>query len=438
VDLEMSLTQWNGAKDWTPIDAAHLLRRTGFGATAQEIKDAHQAGLPATIERLLADSPETSEFAETESILRTLAYASDNINDLKSWWFFRMRRSANPLVEKNTLLWHNHFATSNAKVHSVRRMADQNDLFRKYALGDFRELLYGVSKDTAMLVWLDVNDNRKRAANENFAREIMELFSLGVGNYTERDIKEAARALTGWHVREGTFWFDRRQHDPTNKTVFGKTGAFDGAAIVNLCLDHPACPRFIGFKLLKTYVTDRPTKEQIEAVAETLTREKFNVGRTLRHLLASDLFFSKSSRAAIIKSPIDFVIGAMKSLDATPKTGEMTRILAQLGQDLFEPPTVKGWDGGRLWISAASLLHRTQFSVGLLSGEHYGELPKASFELGTDPERALAQLSETHLATPLGAEAKKAFIEHWKKSDGDERYPGALHLILTSPEYQLG
>jgi len=437
----MTLTPWNGAKDWTPVDAAHLLRRTGFGATAQDIHDAHKAGLLATLERIFSEAPETSDFQETESILRTLAYASDNVNDLKSWWLFRMRRSANPLVEKMTLLWHNHFATSNAKVHSVRWMADQNDLFRKHALGDFRALLHGVARDTAMLVWLDVNDNRKRAANENFAREIMELFSLGVGNYTEHDIKEAARAFTGWHVREGKFWFDRRQHDPTTKTVFGKAGTFDGAAIVDLCLDHPACPRFIAFKVLKAFVTDRPSKEQIDSVADSLKREKFNVGKTLKALLASELFFSKDSRAAIIKGPVDFVVGAMKSLDANPKFGETTRLLATLGQDVFEPPTVKGWDGGRLWVSAAALLHRTQFSVGLLSGERYGELPKLSAiaaDLGSDPQGALAKLIETHLATPLGPEAKQAFIDHWRKADGDERLRGALHLILTSPEYQLG
>jgi len=437
----MTLNAWAGARNWTPTDAAHLLRRAGFGADAQEIRDAHQAGLAATIERLLSDAPETSEFVETEAILQKLAFASENINDLKSWWLFRMRRSANPLVEKMTLLWHNHFATSNAKVRSVRNMSAQNDLFRKYALGDFHELLHGVAHDTAMLVWLDVNDNRKRAANENFAREIMELFSLGVGNYTEHDIKEAARAFTGWHVHEGKFWFDSRQHDPSNKTIFGNTGAFDGAAVVKLCLDHPACPRFVAFKLLRTFVCDRPTKEQIELVAETLRGEKFNVGRTLRQLFASELFFGPLSRAAIIKSPIDFVIGSMKSLDAAPKTGEMTRVLALLGQDLFEPPTVKGWDGGRLWISAASLLHRTQYSVGLITGEHYGELPKLSTisaELGNDSERAMAKLAETHLATPLGAEARKAFTNHWKKSEGDERCRGALHLILTSPEYQLG
>jgi uncharacterized protein (DUF1800 family) len=437
----MTMTPWSGANGWTPADAAHLLRRAGFGATAEEVRDAHQAGLQATLARLLSEAAETSEFAETESILRTLAYASDNVNDLKSWWLFRMRKSANPLLEKMTLLWHNHFATSNAKVRSVRWMADQNDLFRKHALGDFRTLLHGVSKDTAMLVWLDVNDNRKRAANENFAREIMELFSLGVGNYTERDIKEAARAFTGWHVREGAFWFDRRQHDPSNKTVFGKTGAFDGAAVVDLCLDHPACSRFIAFNLLKAFACDRPRKEHIDAVAATLKTEKFDVGRTMKQLLASELFFGKESRAAIIKGPIDFVVGALKSLDANPKYGELTRILATLGQDVFEPPTVKGWDGGRMWVSAASMLHRTQFSVGLLTGERYGELPKLSAiaaDVGSDPQRALDRLTETHLAVPLGPEARQAFIEHWRKSDGDERLRGALHLILTSPEYQLG
>jgi uncharacterized protein (DUF1800 family) len=437
----MSLAPWSGAKDWTPTDAAHLLRRTGFGATAQDVQEAHHAGLSATLERLLFDTPESNEFGETESILRRLAFASDNIANLKTWWLYRMRRSANPLVEKMTLLWHNHFATSNAKVKSVRFMAAQNDLFRKHALGDFKSLLHGAARDTAMLVWLDVNENRKRAANENFAREVMELFSLGVGNYTEKDIKEAARAFTGWHVREGQFWFDRRQHDPSNKTVFGKTGAFDGAAIVDLCLDQPACARFIGFKLLKAFVTDRPTKPQIELVAESLRREKFNVGKTVREILASEMFFGPTGRASIIKGPVDFVIGAMKSLDANPKFDDTVDLLAKLGQDVFEPPTVKGWDGGRLWVSAASLLRRTQFSVGLLASSQYGDsgsLAASVGDLGKSPEQAIAKLTETHLAAPLGPEAKKAFADHWNKTNGDERFRGAVHLILTSPEYQLG
>ena len=236
---------------WSRSAATHLLWRTGFGASADEIQQATQDGLDKTLDRLLAPPVETAEFGKADALLRQAAFDSGSIADLKAWWLHRMTASANPLVEKLTLLWHNHFATSNAKVDSVPLMAAQNDLLRRESLGNFRPVLHGIAKDVAMLVWLDSNSNRKRHPNENFSREVMELFSLGVGNYSEHDIQEAARAFTGWHVRNGEFWFNAIQHDTGEKVVFTKRGNFDGGDVIELCLEHPACPRFLAFKLLR-------------------------------------------------------------------------------------------------------------------------------------------------------------------------------------------
>ena len=198
---------------WSRREATHLLWRTGFGASADDIQQATEAGLDRTLDRLLTPQPESEPFARADTLLKQAAFDSGNIGDLKAWWLHRMLASANPLVEKLTLLWHNHFATSNAKVDSVPLMAAQNDLLRRESLGNFKPLLTEMAKNGAMLMWLDSNSNRKRHPNENFSRELLELFSLGVGNYSEKDIQEAARAFTGWHVRNGEFWFNAIQQD---------------------------------------------------------------------------------------------------------------------------------------------------------------------------------------------------------------------------------
>ncbi|MGL5095173.1 MAG: DUF1800 domain-containing protein, partial [Planctomycetia bacterium] len=290
-------------------DAAHLLTRAQFGASPAEIDAAVDAGLPATLERLLnpdaAPAP-TSSFAEIDALLRESALAAGALDRLKAWALHRMLYSPTPLVEKMTLFWHNHFATSTAKVNSVPHMAAQNDLLRKHALGRFGDLLHGMARDTAMLVWLDGRANRKRAPNENFAREVMELFSLGVGNYTETDIKEAARAFTGWQLRYEQFYFDASQHDPGPKTLFGKTGAFQGNDVVDLCLAQPACPRYLAAKLCRFFVAEKPAPELTAAVAASLRRHDLAVAPVLRELLGSESFFAPAARHAVLKSPLDY------------------------------------------------------------------------------------------------------------------------------------
>ncbi len=420
---------------WSRREATHLLWRTGFGATADEISTVTNAGLDQTLDRLLTPQPEAAEFVKADVLLRQAAFDSGNILDLKAWWLHRMVASANPLVEKLTLLWHNHFATSNAKVDSVPLMAAQNDLLRRESLGSFRRALHGIANDVAMLLWLDSNSNRKRHPNENFAREVMELFSLGVGNYSEHDIQEAARAFTGWHVRNGEFWFNTIQHDTAEKEVFGKRGTFDGGEIVELCLEHAACPRFLAFKLLRQFVEPLPPKEHIDALAACIRQHNFEWRPILRELFASRLFFSPEARRSIIKSPVELLLGAVRQLKGNPNLQSVARLSAELGQDLFEPPTVKGWDGGRLWISSTTLIQRANFATALLKSNQLGTVSFAALRT----ENEVTDLVELLLARDIGPEAIAELRQFLKNQTGDSetRLRSLAQFVMQMPEYQL-
>ena len=409
-------------------DAIHLLWRTGCGASVAEIDRVQQDGLDRALDRLLATQPETPAFQQADRLLKQAAMDSGNIIDLKAWWMNRLLMSANPLVEKLTLLWHNHFATSNAKVDSVPLMAAQNELLRRESLGSFRRALHGISKDVAMLVWLDSNANRKRHPNENFAREVMELFSLGVGNYSERDIQEAARAFTGWHVRDREFWFNTLQHDAGSKTLLGKTGSFDGDAVVELCLEHPACPRFLAFKLLRQFVEPQPSAEHIAALAARIRQHNYEWRPVLRELFGSRLFFAPQSRLSLIKSPIDLVLGSMKSLNGKPNLQPVARLCAELGQDLFEPPTVKGWDGGRLWISSTTLIQRANFATTLLKSNQLGNVSLASLRIENDVEFIAELLLGRDLSADGLAEVR-SFLQS-QPGDREQRTRSLIQFVM--------
>ena len=421
--------------EWSRREATHLLWRTGFGASADEIQQVTRDGLDKTLDRLLAPPLESAEFTKADSLLRQAAFDSGSIADLKSWWLHRMVASANPLIEKLTLLWHNHFATSNAKVDSVPLMATQNDALRRESLGSFRRVLHDMAKDVAMLVWLDSNSNRKRHPNENFAREVMELFSLGVGNYSEHDIQEAARALTGWHVRSGEFWFNTIQHDTGEKVVFTKRGNFDGGDVVELCLEHPACPRFLAFKLLRQFVEPSPSKEHIDALATRIRQHNFEWRPILRELFSSRLFFAESSRQSIIKSPVELLLGAVRQFKAKPNLQSLARSSAELGQDIFEPPTVKGWDGGRLWISSTTLIQRANFATALLKSNQLGSISFAGLRVEDDVNYFVDLL----LARDIGPDAVAELRQFSKNQTGDAetRLRSLAQFVMQMPEYQL-
>lgn len=439
------LRPYHPARDggWMFQDAAHLLRRTQFGASAEDMERSARDGLDATLDRLLTQQNESAEFRTTAALLRRTASDTRDIVDLKAWWLYRMLHSANPLVEKTALFWHNHFATSYAKVQSVEHMADQNDLIRVHALGSFRDLLHGMSRDVAMLIWLDGNANRKRHPNENFAREVMELFSLGVGNYSETDIQEAARAFTGWHVREGRFWFNRLQHDDGEKTVLGRSGTFDGEDVIEICLEQPACARYLADKLLKFFVLPDPSSPVIEELAGRIRRHDFAIAPVLRELFASELFYSDASRQALIKSPLDFVLGAFRCLQCRANLREAARLLADLGQDVFAPPTVKGWEGGRLWVNSTTYLQRANFAVDIVQSNRYGTISPlvetAENRGWTSSQATVEGILRMLLVSKLAPENVVSLTTWFEGSEGsrEQRLRALAHLVMTLPEYQL-
>lgn len=292
--------------------------------------------------------------------------------DLKRWWMREMIESPTPLQERMTLFWHNHFATSQQKVISAQAMWQQQMLLRQGALGSFASLLHGVAKDPAMLVYLDGANNRKEAPNENFAREVMELFTLGEasqgGHYTEQDIKQAARAFTGWSVDRTDFSFKYRPafHDNSDKTLWGRSGNFDGDEALDILLAQPAAARFIMGKLWKEFVSPEPDQAQIERMAAHFRASGYDIAQALSELFSSDAFWAEINRGTLIKSPVDLVVGTLRQFDvdysdATPFVLKS----AQLGQNLLLPPNVKGWPGQNDWINASTLLERKRFTEQL-------------------------------------------------------------------------
>ena len=431
------------SQGWSHRDAAHLLWRTRFGASFQEIQNAKTEGLEDTLDRLFAIHEESPEFQSSNRLLRQMAIDTGNINHLKAWWLHRMMHSENPLAVKMSFLWHNHFATSNAKVRSVEHMGAQNDLIRTHALGSFRDLLLGMTRDVAMLIWLDSNSNRKRQANENFAREVMELFSLGVGNYTEDDIKEAARAFTGWHVRDEAFWFNKRQHDFQKKTLLGRTDNLDGADVIETCLAQSACPQFLAGKLLRAFVMPAPDEDTVNRLAGRIRAHDFQIKPVLRELFGSRLFFSHPVRHAIIKSPLDLVLGTYRTLRVRPNLQNTARLLADLGQDIFQPPSVKGWEGGRLWINSATLLQRANFAAELTNGSRIDVVDESNSEAEALNSKTLDKIVRYFTDLLLARDLEECVLNKLTgyldsaKGDRSTRIRGTIHLIMSMPEYQL-
>jgi uncharacterized protein (DUF1800 family) len=266
-----------------------------------------------------------------------------------------------PLTEKMTLFWHNHFVSSQQKVRSPQLMYRQNVLLRRHAVGNFGALLHAISRDPAMVIYLDSASNRKGQPNENFAREVMELFTVGEGHYTERDVKEAARAFTGWGIDPdtGQFVFRRRAHDDGVKTVLGRTGDLDGDAVLDILLSKPQTAELIVSKLWREFVSPEPDPGEVRRIAGILRESGYEIRPALRALLTTDAFYAPGNRAALIKSPVELVVGTLRQFSFT--TGEPLPFVlgvAVLGQNLFSPPNVKGWPGGEMWINSTTLLAR--------------------------------------------------------------------------------
>jgi hypothetical protein len=283
-----------------------------------------------------------------------------------------MTEGGHPLREKLTLFWHNHFATSYAKVRSTHLMYRQNVTLRRHALGKFPAFLLDMSKDTAMLVWLDSNRNVKGAPNENYAREVMELFSLGVGNYTEKDIQEAARAFTGWHhdAEMTKFEFNPAVHDEGTKTVFGKTGKWNGEDVIRLCCEKDSCAKFIVGKLYTFLVSETPPpKGFLEPLESQFRKSGYDIADIAKTMLASRVFFSEHAYRKRVKWPVECALGAVNTaVPGRVPLFDLVDPLAKMGQALFAPPNVKGWRTGTDWLNSATLLARNNFAEKVALG----------------------------------------------------------------------
>jgi uncharacterized protein (DUF1800 family) len=426
---------------WDLRRVVHLHHRAGFAATWTEVQRDLKDGPKASVERLLkgtagAHTPEG--FAATADLLADAAVAAGDLGRLKAWWLYRMLFGPDPLGEKLTLVWHNHFATSNAKVHDVGAMRRQNDTLRKHARAPFADLLGAAVRDPALFAFLDAPANRKGHPNENLGRELMELFTLGIGHYTETDVKEVARALTGWSVEDGAFAEVAARHDDGEKTILGKKGKWTGADVVRILLDHPATARRVAWRLCDTFFGEKALPaDAAKALGEELYRRKLDVGWAVATILRSKLFFADANVRARVSSPVEFVAGTARALemfDPAPSTLALADWCGRLGQDLFEPPNVGGWPGGRAWISPRTMIGRANYINALLDG------PSAGRREAFDP----AALARKH-----GAKADEVGVfcirllygtdpdDGWRKRLAAAKGRQVVALLLTAPEGQL-
>ncbi|MFI4922092.1 MAG: DUF1800 family protein [Burkholderiales bacterium] len=440
-------------------DARLLLNRTGFAASEREVNEFAKLTREQAVERLLNGVRTVAVTAPPAWIndpiipprtLRNLSPEERKVHqqeeikkgfDLRAWWLQEMLATPSPLTEKMTLFWHNHFVSSQQKVKYAKLMYRQNVLLRKNALGNFGELLHAASMDPAMIIYLDSATNRKGRPNENFAREVMELFTLGEGHYTERDIKEAARAFTGWSIEPDTGEFRWRPffHDDGVKTVLGKTGNFDGNAVLDILLARPETSEFVVAKLWREFVSPTPDPKEVSRIANQFRSSRYDIKVALRGLLLSDAFYAQENRAVLIKSPVDLTVGTLRQFNfSVPDALPFAFTVAQLGQNLFSPPNVKGWPGGEAWINSATLLARKQFLERLFRAQ---EMPQ-----GMRVE--MKEMGKVKGAGKIGMEGRERFAQamdgiqfdagKWlSQFNGDERTQAARLVLASAPVDRL-
>jgi len=496
------------ASEFGYAQARHLLWRAGFGGTPMQIQTLVNWGPEKSVDYLLDAEKVTYDDAssklfdkdimrppsEEERLAYQKARKSQNedevakfrlerqrrerddraqIQEMQKWWLKRMIETPKPLEEKMTLFWHGHFATNYRTIENSYHMLLQNDMFRRNAMGNFGELLFALIRDPAMLAYLDNNDSRKGKANENLAREIMELFALGIGNYGEKDIKEGARALTGFTFKDDAFEFVQGNHDGGEKQILNRSGNFDGDDFVRIILEQRACAAFITRKLYSFFVSDVPPDERggaselpteqrtvLKELASTFLGAKYDLKPVLRRMFLSRHFYSPRFMAEQIKSPVQLVVGAVRSLNVPVRDlSILNDALDLMGQNIFLPPSVKGWEGGRSWINTSTLFVRQNIMAFLIAGKKPQGYDATADTQKYDPKTLLAQLKPEGTAPGISTEASDiadyllrltlghapesakaelvAFMTSGGKVISDDRLTGTLLLITAMPEYQL-
>jgi len=482
------------ATQWDLRNAAHLLNRAGFGGTPDEIKAFYQLGFDRAVQFALLGPDDSTQFpkpawARPQDLMemrQTMMLMSpedqkvvqqdlqkqyrQNDLDLITWWLGRMRYSPNPFREKMTLFWHGHFATSVQKVRETYLMWQQNETLRQHAFGNFGLMVKAISRDPAMLIWLDTRESRKDHPNENFAREVMELFTLGIGNYAEDDVQQAAKAFTGYRIdpRDESFRYAPFQHDDGEKHFLGKTGPFSGDDVIDIILQQPACARFIAKKVWEFYAYQDPSGELVNALAQKFRQNNYEIRPLMNTIFRSAEFYSHDAVRTQIKSPVQWVVQTSKVLETgLPRPQITVNALRQLGQLPFAPPNVKGWDGGKAWITTSTLLYRynmANFAVGngplrierlrrvanpqAVAGNGFDvqnfegpDLAKVvPQQVRGDPKRLVAYLCFRLFQDPLTPRDTEAFVkyvsDHGPNPD-DDSLRELLHLMMSTPQYQL-
>lgn len=446
-----------GGNRWNAEKVAHLYRRAGFGANWSEIQQGINRKPSELIASLMLGGENLTQFADEAERVTEAAIASGEPQRLKAAWLYRMLFSPHPLQERLSLFWHNHFATSQAKVDRLQAMQRQNQILRQYALGRFGPMLEQMVFDPALLIWLDAETNQRGKPNENLARELFELFTLGVGNYTEQDIKEAARALTGWTIQQGQAKFDPSRHDVGEKTILGQTGHWTTGDVVRIALSQPACAKFLVRKLFREFISEtvEPSDEMLAPLVEGYRLRDYDTAWLVETMLSSWVFFSPASLQQKIKSPVDFVVGSVRCLEGRASPLKMAEACDRMNQSLFYPPSVKGWDGGKTWLNSATLLTRQNLAFALCAAPDDVH--------NTDPARLASRYSiqgnvelvrfflelfhqvPDHPSLPeLVAQLDQEQKQIQKRPFTSPRVANGLlartaaHLVMTLPEMQLG
>ncbi|MFI4897890.1 MAG: DUF1800 family protein [Phycisphaerales bacterium JB059] len=481
--------------------ARHLLWRAGFGGTPSQIQTLASWGVDKAVDHLLDfeqvpyETPSPDRFdpdimrplsEEDRQRLRNAQRSQDEntlaqyrlrrqqaqrrdrqqIVEMQRWWLKRMIETPRPFEEKMTLFWHGRLPTGYRTIENSYHMYLQNQMFRAHGAGNFGAILTAIVHDPAMLKYLDNDESSKRRPNENLARELMELFSLGVGAYTERDIKEGARALTGYTFRDDEFYFDRRNHDTGTKLILGVRGAHDGESFVRAILAQKACSHYLASNLYRFFVRhiptdprqqDEDTQKIVSRIASSLRRWDYEIRPVLRELFTSEHFYHPRIVGEQIKSPVELVVGAVRSLNTPARDlGVLNDALDLMGQRLFFPPSVKGWDGGRAWINTSTMFVRQNILAFLLTGkkpvgydamaehESFDPMPLLSTLEAGDPGSTndARKVVDYLLRLTLGdtpASAREVLTEFIESHGGVRKdvVTGALLLITAMPEYQL-
>lgn len=429
---------------------SHLLRRASFGASKEELARFRSMGLQATIDHLVEF--DNVDDGELEARLASQETNIERQAHVQLWWLQRMAYSKRPLQEKMTLFWHGILTSSFNKTGASPAMFEQNELFRRMGMGRYDEMLKAISRDAAMLIYLDSRTNRKAAPNENYSRELMELFTLGIGQYTEDDVREAARSFTGWQIKGKTeFLFNERQHDFGEKTFLGETGAWDGDDVVDIIMQQPAAHEYIVRRLWEFFAYADPEPTVVARLAKVFSENQTAIRPVMRAMFESDEFYSPRAFQSLIKGPAELVVSMVRTLDVATTFAPVRRRIEGMGQELLDPPDVSGWDGGITWINSSALLERVNLANAISSGQ--------SRQLAFDPADLAGDAAETSetlvdfyvdllLGGEVAAATRAALLRHaedlrvpsafsGRSVPVDERQRSLVYLILASPDYQL-